>query len=497
MDGSVNIFAPNLNILFETYDNRVDSPVLPDADEDDYLSALLQLGILAKSDSLYEMTDEWGLMRLSGSRLAKAFRRKMLEMPIVSDIIRSIGNDGKAADEVTEALAGCYPKETIVTFLSWAETIGLLQLNNKKYYNSDEAEDEDDDDWNDYPSLDDVVSIKDDKYSVFEYIRRLNSGNIILSPDFQRNEVWKLEQKSKFIESVLRGLPLPPIYVKKDSDGRYIVVDGLQRTSTLRDFMSGKLRLSGLEPEHKNVLNGATIDTLEDIRSGLRARMEDRQLFVYVMESSVPMSVVYDVFSRINTGGTQLSRQEIRNCVFQGRSTRLLKEIADSRDFKVSIGNGIQDLRMKDREAVLRCLSFVVLNYELDYDGSMDKFLEKAMSRINKMSDDETDMLKMHALNVYSLTYRLFGDGNFRIPTDCTRGRINIAVMESLFHCFYWKQNEVASGLPDQSQLSVAFADLLKNKDYLDSVRWATGSTTKVKTRFRLAHNSFDTLLSV
>lgn len=112
---------------------------------------------------------------------------------------------------------------------------------------------------------------------------------------------------------------------------------------------------------------------------------------------------------------------EIRNCVFQGRSTRLLKEIADSRDFKVSIGNGIRDLRMKDREAVLRCLSFVVLNYELDYDGSMDKFLEKAMSRINKMSDDETDMLKMHALNVYSLTYRLFGDGNFRYPQTALR----------------------------------------------------------------------------
>lgn len=494
MDNSVNIYAPNLINLFETYDNRVGRPVDPNIN-DDYLSALLQLGVLIEKDSLYVTADEWGIMQLSGSRLAKAFRTKLLGMSIVEDIIQTVGNEGKAADEIVGILGAKYAKETIVTFLSWTETIGLLQLSNRKYNNSNAEEDEDDQ--NDYPSLDDEVSIKDDKYSIFEYLRKLNAGSVILSPDFQRHEVWKLEQKSKFIESVLRGLPLPPIYLKKNSDGRYIVVDGLQRTSALRDFMSGKLTLTGLEPEDKNMLNGATINSLDAIRAGLRARIEDRQLFVYVMEPSVPMSVVYDVFNRINTGGTQLSRQEIRNCVFQGRSTRLLKEIAESLEFKQSIGYGIQELRMKDQEAVLRCLAFVVYNYELDYDGSMDKFLEKTMTRINKMTEDETAVLKKNALRVFSWTLDIFGDRNFRIPTDYTRGRINIAVMETLFQCFYQNLANMKKGYLDIADFKTAFARLLDDSKYLASVRWSTGSTNQVKTRFRLAHNSFDNLFSV
>lgn len=495
MDNSVNIYAPNLNKLFECFDNRLGGQVVSDAESDDYLSALLQLGILEERDGLYDVAERWGLMQQSGSRRAKAFRRKLSGMPVVERITQAIGNEGKTADEVAVSLDKTYAKDTIITFLSWTETLGLLHLSNKKYYNANEEEDEEDQ--NDYPSLDDEVSIKDDKYSIYEYLRKLNAGSIILSPDFQRHEVWKPEQKSKFIESVLRGLPLPPIYLKKNSEGRYIVVDGLQRTSTLRDFMSGYLQLTGLEPEEKNVLNGATIDTLDNIRAGLRARIEDRQLFVYVMEPSVPMSVVYDVFNRINTGGTQLSRQEIRNCVFQGSSTRLLKEIAESRDFKESIGYGIQELRMKDREAVLRCLSFVVLNYELDYDGSMDKFLEKSMTRINKMTESEVSLLKERALAVFALTHRIFGDANFRIPTDYTRGRINIAVMESLFHCFYQKQESIDMKQVDKKQLLAAFDKLLDNDKYLASVRWSTGSTTQVKTRFRMAHNLLDPLLSV
>ena len=495
MNDPVDIYAPNLNKIFETFDNKVETPVLSNVKEDNYLCSLLQLGILVEKNLTYKVGEDWTVMQLSGNKLSKEFRRKLLDMPIVNDIIQGVGRDGKTTDEIASILVDKYPKNTVITFLSWTETTGILQLNSTKYYISNVEEDEED--FKDYPSLDDEVSIKDDKYSVFEYLRKLQAGSIILSPDFQRHEVWKIEQKSKFIESVLRGLPLPPIYLKKDSNGQYIVVDGLQRTSALRDFMDGKLCLRGLEPEENNKLNGVTIDTLDNVRQGLRARIEDRQLFVYVMEPSVPMSVVYDVFNRINTGGTQLSRQEIRNCVFQGKSTRLVKDIAESREFKDSIDYGIQELRMKDREAVLRCLSFVIFNYELDYDGSMDKFLEKTMTRINKMKDDEIESLREKTLTVFSLTNRIFEDVNFRIPTDYTRGRINIAVMESLFQCFFDKnlKNETINSTKEQFQ--GALKHLLENEKYLESVRWATSSTMRVKTRFRLAHNAFDKLFNI
>lgn len=489
-----NIYAPNLNRVFETFDNRNLQTISASDPEDDYLSMLLFVGILMEEDGEYDTGDGWQFMQLSGSRRAKLFKRKLFERGEVASILDAVGDNGCTPEEIECKMAGQCQPDMVRTFLSWLETLNLLQLKGGRFVASSEEEEEDD--AADYPSLDETVNIKEDKFSIYEYLRRLNKGDIILSPDFQRHEVWKTEQKSKFIESILMGLPLPPIYLKKNSETQYIVVDGLQRTSTLRDFMAGKLQLTGLEPEGKNVLNNATVDTLDSIKDGLRARLEDRQLFIYVMEPSVSMSVVYDVFNRINTGGTQLSRQEIRNCIFQGRSTRLLKSIAESNTFGKSIGYGIQSLRMKDREAVLRCLAFVVLNYELDYDGSMDKFMEKAMSKINKMTDDETQTLEKRALEVFALTLTVFGDGNFRIPTDYTRGRINIAVMETVFHCFY-QSVELSSNIKVKAKdLRAAFAKLIADDDYLATVRWSTGSTSQVKTRFRMAHGAFDKILA-
>ena len=481
--------------MFEAFDSKNLQAVSTADLEDDYLSMLLYMGILAEKDGKYDIGDGWLFMQLSGSRRAKAFKRKLLEHGEVASILAAVGDGGNTSEDIERKVSGLCQTDMARTFLSWLETLNLLQLKGGKYVASNEEEEEDD--ATDYPSLDETVNIKEDKFSIYEYLRKLKKGDIILSPDFQRHEVWKPEQKSKFIESILMGLPLPPIYLKKNSETQYIVVDGLQRTSTLRDFMAGKLQLTGLEPEGKNVLNNATVETLDTIREGLRARIEDRQLFIYVMEPSVSMSIVYDVFNRINTGGTQLSRQEIRNCIFQGQSTRLLRLIAENNTFGKSIGYGIQSLRMKDREAVLRCLAFVVLNYELDYDGSMDKFMEKAMTKINKMTDDETQILEKKALEVFSLTLTVFGDSNFRIPTDYTRGRINIAVMETVFHCFYQKADLSSTIKAKAREMRTAFAKLIADDNYLATVRWSTGSTSQVKTRFRMAHNAFDKILAI
>ena len=491
----ISIYAPNLNRVFEIFDNKNLQAVSAADQEDDYLSMLLLVGILVEKDGKYDIGDGWPFMQLSGSRRAKLFKRKLMERSEVASILAAVGDDGNTSEEIERKMAGQFQSDMVRTFLSWLETLNLLQLKCGKYVATNEEEEEDD--ATDFPSLDETVNIKEDKFSIYEYLRKLNKGDIILSPDFQRHEVWKPEQKSKFIESILMGLPLPAIYLKKNSETQYIVVDGLQRTSTLRDFMTGKLQLTGLEPDGKNVLNNATINTLDTIREGLKARIEDRQLFIYVMEPSVSMSIVYDVFNRINTGGTQLSRQEIRNCIFQGQSTRLLKSIAESNTFGKSIGYGIPPLRMKDREAVLRCLAFVVLNYELDYDGSMDKFMEKAMTKINKMTDDETQILEKKALEVFSMTLTVFGDGNFRIRTDYTRGRINIAVMETIFHCFYQKTDLSSTIKTKAKEVKEAFAKLITDDDYLATVRWSTGSTSQVKTRFRLAHNAFDKILAI
>lgn len=161
--------------------------------------------------------------------------------------------------------------------------------------------------------------------------------------------------KSRFIESLILNIPIPPFYISQDLEGKMIIVDGLQRSSAIFDFLSNKYALVGLDalPD----LNGKSYTQLD---SDLQARIEDRELLLYILKPSVPMSIVYDIFNRINSNGTPLTRQEIRNCIYIGKSTRLLAELAESEEFRRAIDHGLSWLRMKDREAVLRFLAFLL-----------------------------------------------------------------------------------------------------------------------------------------
>lgn len=486
----ITTYAPNLDKLFETFDWYCGSMTSELSSKDDYLAVLLDSEALVPKDGVLSCGSDWSFMSLQGEQRRLAFRRWLTSTSEAIELINAIGEDGKAADELSGP--DLSRKEATLTLLSWMESLDMVRLQDGLYYPNLSYDMSSDEEFSrQRESYDIEIDIKDDKYSVFEYLRKINRGLVILNPDFQRNLVWKPAQKSKFIESILMNLPIPPIYLKKESSGKFIVVDGLQRTSTLMEFMDNDFILDGLESLSK--LNGCRFCDLDAIQDGLSARLEDRQLYFYIMLPSVPMHIVYDVFNRINTGGTQLTRQEIRNCVFPGPATTLLKEIAVSDEFVHAIDWGIRPLRMKDREAVLRCLSYIVVpDFSDVYSGSLDDFLEKAMRTLNRMEPGEVDSLKQSALSCYKLTYSIFGNTNFRIPTDFTRGRINIAVMETVFHCFYGVTSVPEESIPN---LRDAMAGLFRDEQYISAVVASTGSISQVMTRFRKAHETFDNLL--
>ena len=181
---------------------------------------------------------------------------------------------------------------------------------------------------------------------------------------------------------------MPPIYVNQTTDGKFMIIDGLQRTTAMYDFVHNKFPLRGLEalPD----LNGKYFEALNE----LKTKVEDKKLLLYILKPTVPLKVIYDLFNRINTGGTPLNRQEVRNCVFKGKSTLLLKELAESDYFKNAIDYGISSKRMKDREAVLRYLAFRIQDYEKQYPGDMSSFLETSMKIINTLNDIDIAVLK-------------------------------------------------------------------------------------------------------
>lgn len=183
-----------------------------------------------------------------------------------------------------------------------------------------------------YDPLKTDIDIRENPYTVFELKRRCDKGQIILDPEFQRNpNIWTQEQKSKFIESIILNFPLPYWYVKQTQDGKYIIVDGLQRTSAIRDFIDNNFKLTGLKT--LSVLNDNYFDNLKQLKGDYETRIEDKKISLYVIPYSASSKVVYDIFERVNTGGTQLNRQEIRNCIFAGKATKLLKKIIRTRVF--------------------------------------------------------------------------------------------------------------------------------------------------------------------
>ncbi|HCT84513.1 MAG: hypothetical protein A2X11_11840 [Bacteroidetes bacterium GWE2_42_24] len=324
------------------------------------------------------------------------------------------------------------------------------------------------------------LDIKESHTQVVSLLRKKEQGKILV-PEFQRNQVWKQQQKSRFIESLILNIPVPPFYISQDLDGNMIIVDGLQRTTAIFEFFSGKYNLVGLE-----ALPQLNLKFYSDLDKDLKARIEDRELLLYILKPSVPMTIVYDIFNRINSNGTPLTRQEIRNCIYIGKSTRLLADLADNQKFRIAIDNGIPSLRMKDRESILRFFAFTLFNYYDDYKGDLDDFLGKTMRRINHLTEPEIKNLKNRFIRVMNLTFDFFQYNNFRLPTENSRGRVNIALMEAISVFFDKNTDEFLSKNKDKIIKSY-YEILLIDYEFIESVRISTGSEKNVRTRFNKA----------
>lgn len=325
------------------------------------------------------------------------------------------------------------------------------------------------------------IEIGEDPFSVYEYLRQLEKGKILIQPDFQRNQVWDKKQKSKFIESIILNFPLPPIYLNETKESTYIVIDGLQRSTALRQFYKGEYALTGIEalPKYNN-------KKFKDLPEILQSKFEDKKLTVFILKPSTPMVVIYDLFNRINTGGTQLNRQEVRNCIFIGKSTQLLKELSEEKYFKDAISSGVSDKRMKDREVILRYLSFRWFDYENSYSGDMSDFVENAMKKINKKSDEEIQIMKDDFRRVMKTSHSIWQYKNFRIPTEATKGTINIAIFETVCNYLSTKSDDFIA--TNKSKIKNNYTTLIRNSTYFEAVTKSTGNKAKVRDRFRLAN---------
>lgn len=325
------------------------------------------------------------------------------------------------------------------------------------------------------------IDVREDHLTIESLVRKIDKGQLISGLDFPKRDVWTQEQKSKFIESILLNYPLPPLYLSQDISGRLLVIDGRQRCQSIQEYLRDVYALAGLE--RLTWLNGKKFSELEPPL--LQSRIEDRALNCYVLRPGVPLKVVYDIFARINRRGTPLEPQEIRNVVFQGPGSNLLGRLAAKPVFRDWIGDKLRSDRKQDQEAVLRCIAFARADIDKVYKGDMDKFLESALSRLNLVSEADLVAIENRFLKIFEAAREILGEDAFRLRKASSRGRLNIAIMESVYRFFHRHSHEWL--LKNSRQIADSYQKLLSDPSFLDSVKLSASDMSSVKKRFHLA----------
>jgi hypothetical protein len=258
----------------------------------------------------------------------------------------------------------------------------------------------------------DEINIFTREPTIEQLLRRINEEALDLAPDFQRHaNIWKDDAKSRLIESLLIRIPLPAFYIDATDEDKWLVVDGLQRLSALKQFMSDKtLRLCGLE--YLTNLEGKTYDEIE---RRYQRRIEETQVTVYLIEKGTPPEVKYNIFKRINTGGLPMTPQELRHALNPGKATKFLAQLATSNEFQqVTKLSKLRKMRMDDREFILGFLAFTLTSYKNSQSEKRNLFLSKALSKVNNMSEQELQVIENNFTKAMIAAWQIFGKNAFR-----------------------------------------------------------------------------------
>jgi hypothetical protein len=319
-------------------------------------------------------------------------------------------------------------------------------------------------------------------------IKRLRNDEIDLAPDFQRRAgIWKNGAQSRLIESMLIKIPLPAFYMDATLDDKWLVVDGLQRLTTLRRFVIDK-ELALCELEFLSELSGKKYDGLA---RSFQRRIEETEIVMYLIQPGTPPRVKFDIFRRINTGGAPLSSQEIRHALNQGKIIKILETLANSIAFKTATAYGVSPKRMDDRECVLRFLAFT-LNPPDEYDtDNFDGFLNESMAHLNQMRDDELQQLKDRFTRAMLIAKDIFRRDAFRkrYHKDSGRHPINKALFESWSVNLGQLSSEQGKQLvQNKEKLIDNFIKLMNEREFDIAVTQGTGAIKRVRLRFKCIH---------
>jgi hypothetical protein len=342
------------------------------------------------------------------------------------------------------------------------------------------------------PTSYDVVTYPAD-FTLEVLISKLNADPPeIRVPGFQRRYVWTQAQASKLIESFLLGLPVPPIFLFTGEDSVQNVVDGQQRLKSIEYFFEGffgpeekgkrpVFRLTGLN-KNSPFFNLSFAD-LGEVLPQYFKRLKDSVLRAFVIKQLNPKdnTCVYHVFERLNTGGTLLKGQEIRNCVYAGRFNDLLIALNEESEWRDIFGKKQTDNRQRDVELILRffALQHSLQNYTKPMKDFLSTFMKQNQFDSKTMSPKDETRLKLFGSDFRNVTKSVL-DAFGKKPFHLVSG-LNVAAFDSVFVAFSRNQNSVPTDVADR------FTALKADDEFRKTVGSSTTDVDTVKERIRLA----------
>ncbi|MEG0583952.1 MAG: DUF262 domain-containing protein [Cetobacterium sp.] len=334
------------------------------------------------------------------------------------------------------------------------------------------------------------IDVKVAPLTMTNLITRLKYNEIDLNPDFQRNgDLWNRKRMSRLIESILLRLPLPIFYFDVSDRNNWIVIDGLQRLSTIKRFVvEDNLKLGYLE--FLTDLNGKKFSELDRKYS---REIEEANIMTYQVEAKTPKEVRYSIFNRINTGGMTLNAQEVRQALNQkGNGVNYLKEIVELPAFNNIVH--IKSKRMIERELVLRYLGFRIRDYNefLDRGITLSSFLDNIMEEIdsNDFKEETFSRLKEELLSALFFLKNLFPEGTIFNKT-LADNRKTKTLNRSLFEVWTvlaskLSEEQKSKIIENKEEVIQGYCLLLRSIEFDESITKGTNDRNAVRTRFNL-----------
>jgi hypothetical protein len=333
----------------------------------------------------------------------------------------------------------------------------------------------------------DITSFGAD-YDVEGLVKRLERGDIFI-PEFQRDYVWNQKEASRFVESLLLGLPVPGIFLAREAEtNKLLVIDGQQRLKTLQFFYNGYFkprheeasrrvfRLTKVQPQFE----GRTYDALEDHD---KVKLNDSIIHATIVKQESPEgddTSVYHIFERLNYGGRRLTPQEIRVAIYHGALLDGIKVLNDNETWREVFGS--KSIRLKDQEMILRYFAFLLdrATYKRPMEEFLNKFAARNKHATAQLIEDGASMFRA----ALSTLWTAVGTPLFRPERS-----FNAAVFDSTMIGI--SERLRTNPTPDQQKVRRAYNSLLANRSYMETISRSTADEKFVFARLSKAIELF------